>query len=480
MVRTRAAATRAHWAALPSELVQQIASQLGDEDRKHLLQTCTAWCAAIEVAPELWPVSVLRVDSSTEDAVRRLFSQARQLGKHVWRVRLKQSAHSANGRDSVPAQPYLVPSVLLQLPASVRWLEIAVPCAGSVLAAAHHLRHLRRLELTGSAVHVDWEDRHGTHAVHALRTLHLTCQIALQLPGGTRVWASGRVMCLLRDCGVIAVVSGLCRFWLHMFTCHSLPLTSPISASLDVLKCDASAATSAAATLRCLPGLSALALSIHACRLTDDEPLEDRINDWEVWVQVPPLAPLAAALTELRLVGAVSLPPDWLQLSRLQRLRVQNSSYWAAGLGGAERGWQPFSWGTGPLYALKALTSLRVSGDGVLPNAALLATAPRLAQLTAWNCRSAWQAEVKRLMPAVAFNCRPETSGDESGGSSQDADSGSSSYDGSTDEEDSDSNGDGPAPVFHHANYYGGAWESASGDSMDEEESESQSESDWD
>lgn len=81
-------------------------------------------------------------------------------------------------------------------------------------------------------------------------------------------------------------------------------------------------------------------------------------------------------------------------------------------------------------------------------------------------------------MPAVAFNCRPETSGDESGGSSQDADSGSSSYDGSTDEEDSDSNGDGPAPVFHHANYYGGAWESASGDSMDEEESES--ESDWD
>lgn len=81
-------------------------------------------------------------------------------------------------------QPYLVPSVLLQLPASVRWLQVAVPCAGAVLAAAHHLRHLRRLELTGSAMHVDWEDRHGTHAVHALRTLHLTCQITLQLPGG--------------------------------------------------------------------------------------------------------------------------------------------------------------------------------------------------------------------------------------------------------------------------------------------------------
>ena len=145
MVRTRAAATRAHWVALPIELVQQIASQLGDEDRcapcawrrcrrllpppllppptselcapsiliqqsncrgrrKHLVQTCTAWCAAIEAAPELWPVSVLRVDSSTEDAVQRLFSQARQLDKHALRVRLEQPAHSANGRGSTTGQ----------------------------------------------------------------------------------------------------------------------------------------------------------------------------------------------------------------------------------------------------------------------------------------------------------------------------------------------------------------------------------------
>ncbi len=102
------------------------------------------------------------------------------------------------------------------------------------------------------------------------------------------------------------------------------------------MECSPSAAASAAAALRSLPSLSALSLSIHACRLTDDEPLEDRMDDWDVWVQAPALAPLAAALTELRLVGAVSLPPDWRQLSRLQRLRVQNSSYWAAGLGGAE------------------------------------------------------------------------------------------------------------------------------------------------
>lgn len=116
---------------------------------------------------------------------------------------------------------------------------------------------------------------------------------------------------------------------------------------------------------------------------------------------------------------------------------------------------------------------------GCYADAALLAALPRLAQLTAWNCGSAWRAEVKRLMPAVAFNCRPETSCDESGGSSQDADSGSSSFDGSTDEEDSDGDGDGPAPMFAHANYYGGGWDSASEDSMDEEESE-ESESDWD
>lgn len=79
-------------------------------------------------------------------------------------------------RPACPSlQPYLVPSLLLQLPASVRWVEVAMPCAGAVLAAAQHLRRLYRLDLIDNAVEVDWSDRRGTHALCALGVLRLEC-----------------------------------------------------------------------------------------------------------------------------------------------------------------------------------------------------------------------------------------------------------------------------------------------------------------
>jgi len=68
------------------------------------VQTCTAWCAAIEAAPELWPVSVLRGDCGTEEGAQRLFSQARQLSKHAWRVRLVKPVQSLSGQGYAPQQ----------------------------------------------------------------------------------------------------------------------------------------------------------------------------------------------------------------------------------------------------------------------------------------------------------------------------------------------------------------------------------------
>jgi hypothetical protein len=66
-----------------------------------------------------------------------------------------------------------------------------------------------------------------------------------------------------------------------------------------------------------------------------------------------------AALTELELVGAARLPPDWYQLSALQRLRVvnggQGSYSFAAGsrrICGSGGEWSENDWGTAPLAAL--------------------------------------------------------------------------------------------------------------------------------
>lgn len=133
------------------------------------------------------------------------------------------------------------------------------------------------------------------------------------------------------------------------------------------MQCGPRNAAEAVATLRSLSGLTALGLAVHACQGTDQDELEERIASWRNWAPLPAFGPLGASLTRLRLVGAVSLPPDWRQLTRLQRLRVQNEEDWAAGELSVQLGWGPFEWGAGSLSGLTALTQLRVSGRGVLP-----------------------------------------------------------------------------------------------------------------
>lgn len=92
----------------------------------------------------------------------------------------------------------------------------------------------------------------------------------------------------------------------------------------------------------------------------------------EPWVHLPAMAHLAPVLTSLQLVGAVSLPPDWRQLSRLQRLQVHNQAEWAA-LGNlwSQQGdaWGWFDWGSieDSLAPLAALEHLEFSERAVLP-----------------------------------------------------------------------------------------------------------------
>lgn len=85
------------------------------------------------------------------------------------------------------------------------------------------------------------------------------------------------------------------------------------------------------------------------------------------------IAKLAPVLTRLHLVGAISLPPDWRQLTRLRELQVENEEDWAAegnnwreeDEDGDDWGW--FEWGTDSLAPLAALERISLSCRGVLP-----------------------------------------------------------------------------------------------------------------
>lgn len=67
--------------------------------------------------------------------------------------------------------------------------------------------------------------------------------------------------------------------------------------------------------------LSGISLGIHSCADSELSNNYPEIDGWDDFVQLPPLGRLAA-LTELCLAGRAALPPDFRQLSSLQRLMV--------------------------------------------------------------------------------------------------------------------------------------------------------------
>lgn len=142
--------------------------------------------------------------------------------------------------------------------------------------------------------------------------------------------------------------------------------------SLQLYECDQAKAEAVLALLASRPSLTALALGIHAHCGPEQSYRDWGIAAWHARVHLPPLAPLAASLTELRLVGAVGLPPDWRRLSKLQWLRVAHGAEapdaWDTGATRDSLG--RFEWGDGDLSSLTALTRLELGAHSMLPGEA--------------------------------------------------------------------------------------------------------------
>ena len=92
---------------------------------------------------------------------------------------------------------------------------------------------------------------------------------------------------------------------------------------MDLYYCTSAAATAAVSMLEQLPQLRGVKLGIHAYLGTEESNEYDfeYYEGWDECVGLPALAGVTA-LTELELVGNTSLPPNWRQLSCLQRLRM--------------------------------------------------------------------------------------------------------------------------------------------------------------
>lgn len=119
--------------------------------------------------------------------------------------------------------------------------------------------------------------------------------------------------------------------------------------------------------LQQLPRLLGVSLAIHAHYGTEEDYKDSKNEEYE-WVDLPAMAGVAA-LTELKLVGAVSMPPDWRQLSSLQRLKMFHDfsaeELQQTAEDGTVREWCGFDWSDATLTALTALT--RPQLDKLLP-----------------------------------------------------------------------------------------------------------------
>jgi hypothetical protein len=101
--------------------------------------------------------------------------------------------------------------------------------------------------------------------------------------------------------------------------------------------------------LQQLPRLRGVKLGVHAFFGAEEDGDYPNTDEFE-WVHLPAMAGVTA-LTGLELVGETSLPPDWRQLSSLQRLRMMGSSGVPEDNNGDEGG---------ALTALTALTHLEI------------------------------------------------------------------------------------------------------------------------
>ena len=290
-------------------------------------------------------------------------------------------------------------------------LDLAEWCSGPVLAALSRFKRLHTLLISGNGADIDWQGRGAAAVASKLRQLTLDCQgphcphayeeeddvelfdsdfptsilsrsaaqsvlaatalssLELVLDWTDDVAALCRGLPALRSlrwvgrwggraCGVMS--GGLCMgAWRQPPVSIYLTVLSELShpslrvCSLEVSRVRHGHMEAAVSMLHALTGLTGIRLGFsvwpagHSCQLTWEGDMFD----------VPSLGGLAQ-LIELRL-HAVILPPDWRQLSNLQRLSWND--IWhreggeADGVYHISRGWH-----RDPLTALTALTALEL------------------------------------------------------------------------------------------------------------------------
>lgn len=121
-------------------------------------------------------------------------------------------------------------------------------------------------------------------------------------------------------------MKGLGRESMAQCTFNASAFLLPPACRLTLFECEHGHALAAVSMLGALPASCRLRLAIDSCEREDEHVW---VHNWPHWVYLPPLAGLPIKVVELRLVGAVSLPPDWHQLQHLQRLVVHNERHWA-------------------------------------------------------------------------------------------------------------------------------------------------------
>ena len=282
-------------------------------------------------------------------------------------------------------QPATIPGLLAVLPPNVRWLELdAAPCAGPLLPALARFRQLQRLTITGNGADIEWDV--GTPTVLApLQQLCLDYRrppvtladrsmefIVETMPGAAKqalsaatglhtlelrlTWSDDVAAAChalpalhhLRWALPLAPWTPTCTGPAHHLTLQPLPVYP--HHSLHVYECANEHGAAAVQLLRALTQLTSVELGIHGSfgSELDNYPTLDQ---WEEYVFLPLLAGLSA-LTELCLVGGADLPPDFRQLSQLQRLAVT---------AGCSEELGDFNWGGAPLTALASLTRVEIN-----------------------------------------------------------------------------------------------------------------------
>ena len=237
-------------------------------------------------------------------------------------------------------QPTVTLASFAVLPPGMRWLELGIkPCAGPLLPVLARFSHLQSLTITSNGAGIEWAV--GPRAV--LAPLHELCldhrNAPVEFDNGSVHWSV--VDQLPPSASSPQHVSSL-------FAHHNPNPAMPHR--LHMYECKTTHAVAAVQLLRQLRQLAAVSLGLHSCSGSDFDSLHPETEAWVDGLVLPPLASLAA-LSELHLAGWVQLPPDFRQLSQLQRLSV---------IGGTSDEGESYEWGAAPLSGLTSLRRVEI------------------------------------------------------------------------------------------------------------------------